>query len=187
MPNRFINLKYTFDTHLIGAKQGQIFILQNQDLTLFNGFNYLLDTEKLRIIIYYQLCNKTNFHIIKHNSQQINILVLICTVDTKLTETRLSTFRCVSVFFVEFQLHFEKDYSTTAWIHSLTDATTMLSGKNGPIMYLMFLQNITCSHTHSMHLSRAEKIASPAGTQRSDALFWPKVILQQKILFIVLL
>ncbi|XP_071336163.1 monocarboxylate transporter 12-B-like isoform X2 [Trachinotus anak] len=34
--------------------------------------------------------------------------------------------RCVSMFFVEFQLHFEKDYSTTAWIHSLIDCTTML-------------------------------------------------------------
>ncbi|XP_029377691.1 monocarboxylate transporter 12-B-like [Echeneis naucrates] len=34
--------------------------------------------------------------------------------------------RCVSIFFVAFQLHFEKDYSTTAWIHSLIDCTTML-------------------------------------------------------------
>lgn len=36
--------------------------------------------------------------------------------------------RCVSIFFVEFQLHFEKDYSSTAWIHSLIDSTTMLCG-----------------------------------------------------------
>ncbi|KAG7228497.1 hypothetical protein INR49_007670 [Caranx melampygus] len=34
--------------------------------------------------------------------------------------------RCVSMFFVEFQLHFDKDYSTTAWIHSLIDCITML-------------------------------------------------------------
>uniref|UniRef100_A0A665TFC6 Solute carrier family 16 member 12a n=1 Tax=Echeneis naucrates TaxID=173247 RepID=A0A665TFC6_ECHNA len=38
----------------------------------------------------------------------------------------LSVSRCVSIFFVAFQLHFEKDYSTTAWIHSLIDCTTML-------------------------------------------------------------
>lgn len=37
--------------------------------------------------------------------------------------------RCVSMFFVEFQLHFGKDYSTTAWIHSLIDCTTMLCGE----------------------------------------------------------
>ncbi|XP_045926217.1 monocarboxylate transporter 12-B-like isoform X2 [Micropterus dolomieu] len=39
--------------------------------------------------------------------------------------------RCVSMFFVEFQLHFEKDYSTTAWIHSLIDSTTMLCAPLG--------------------------------------------------------
>ncbi|TNM99493.1 hypothetical protein fugu_012526 [Takifugu bimaculatus] len=39
--------------------------------------------------------------------------------------------RCVSVFFVEFQLRFEKDYSSTAWIHSITDATTMLCAPLG--------------------------------------------------------
>ncbi|KAM3862837.1 monocarboxylate transporter 12-B-like [Diretmus argenteus] len=39
--------------------------------------------------------------------------------------------RCVSIFFVEFQLHFEKDYSTTAWIHSLVDCTTMLCAPLG--------------------------------------------------------
>ncbi|KAA8583556.1 hypothetical protein FQN60_014764 [Etheostoma spectabile] len=39
--------------------------------------------------------------------------------------------RCVSMFFVEFQLHFEKDYSTTAWINSLIDATTMLCAPLG--------------------------------------------------------
>lgn len=37
-----------------------------------------------------------------------------------------------------------------------------------------------------MHLSRAEKITSLAGTQRSDVLFWPKLILQQKRLFLTL-
>ncbi|KAM9345405.1 monocarboxylate transporter 12-B-like [Symphorus nematophorus] len=39
--------------------------------------------------------------------------------------------RCVSMFFVEFQLHFERDYSTTAWIHSLIDSTTMLCAPLG--------------------------------------------------------
>ncbi|XP_034094000.1 monocarboxylate transporter 12-B-like isoform X1 [Gymnodraco acuticeps] len=39
--------------------------------------------------------------------------------------------RCVSMFFVEFQLHFGKDYSTTAWIHSLIDSTTMLCAPLG--------------------------------------------------------
>ncbi|XP_013860636.1 monocarboxylate transporter 12-B isoform X4 [Austrofundulus limnaeus] len=36
--------------------------------------------------------------------------------------------RCISMFFVEFQMHFEKDYASTAWIHSMTDSTTMLCG-----------------------------------------------------------
>ncbi|XP_059215652.1 monocarboxylate transporter 12-B-like [Centropristis striata] len=35
------------------------------------------------------------------------------------------------MFFVEFQLHFEKDYATTAWIHSLIDSTTMLCAPLG--------------------------------------------------------
>ncbi|KAM3606555.1 uncharacterized protein V6R79_018617 [Siganus canaliculatus] len=39
--------------------------------------------------------------------------------------------RCVSMFFVEFQLHFEKDYSSTAWIHSIIDSTTMLCAPLG--------------------------------------------------------
>ncbi|XP_072246748.1 monocarboxylate transporter 12-B-like [Leuresthes tenuis] len=39
--------------------------------------------------------------------------------------------RCVSMFFVEFQMRFEKDYSTTAWIHSLIDSTTMLCAPLG--------------------------------------------------------
>ncbi|XP_016319106.1 monocarboxylate transporter 12-like isoform X2 [Sinocyclocheilus anshuiensis] len=34
--------------------------------------------------------------------------------------------RCVSIFFVEFQSYFSRDYSATAWIHSLLDCTTML-------------------------------------------------------------
>lgn len=42
----------------------------------------------------------------------------------------VSVLRCVSIFFVEFQQHFEQDYSTTAWIHSMVDCTTMLFGKN---------------------------------------------------------
>lgn len=74
----------------------------------------------------------------------LNIVVLIWTVNTKSTEPKLPSFRCVSVFFVEFQLRFEKDYSSTAWIHSITDATTMLCGKNGTSIYMVLLQNIVC-------------------------------------------
>ncbi|KAG7512515.1 monocarboxylate transporter 12-B-like [Solea senegalensis] len=39
--------------------------------------------------------------------------------------------RCISMFFMEFQLHFDTDYSTTAWIHSLIDCTTMLCAPLG--------------------------------------------------------
>ncbi|XP_060790817.1 monocarboxylate transporter 12-B-like [Neoarius graeffei] len=37
-----------------------------------------------------------------------------------------SVARCLSIFFVEFQMQFSTDYSTTSWIHSLLDFTTML-------------------------------------------------------------
>uniref|UniRef100_A0A8C8GJ92 Monocarboxylate transporter 12 n=1 Tax=Oncorhynchus tshawytscha TaxID=74940 RepID=A0A8C8GJ92_ONCTS len=39
--------------------------------------------------------------------------------------------RCISIFFVEFQMHFGADYSGTAWIHSLVDCTTMLCAPLG--------------------------------------------------------
>ncbi|KAI7804733.1 monocarboxylate transporter 12 [Triplophysa rosa] len=39
--------------------------------------------------------------------------------------------RCVSIFFVEFQTYFSRDYSATAWIHSLLDCTTMLCAPLG--------------------------------------------------------
>ncbi|KAK2878832.1 hypothetical protein Q8A67_019623 [Cirrhinus molitorella] len=39
--------------------------------------------------------------------------------------------RCVSIFFVEFQSYFSRDYSATAWIHSLLDCTTMLCAPLG--------------------------------------------------------
>uniref|UniRef100_A0A8C7QGI9 Monocarboxylate transporter 12 n=1 Tax=Oncorhynchus mykiss TaxID=8022 RepID=A0A8C7QGI9_ONCMY len=39
--------------------------------------------------------------------------------------------RCISIFFVEFQMHFGVDYSGTAWIHSLVDCTTMLCAPLG--------------------------------------------------------
>ncbi|KAL6478212.1 hypothetical protein MHYP_G00140470 [Metynnis hypsauchen] len=39
--------------------------------------------------------------------------------------------RCVSIFFVEFHIHFSSDYSRTAWIHSLVDCTTMLCAPLG--------------------------------------------------------
>ncbi|KAM9364987.1 monocarboxylate transporter 12-B-like [Pholidichthys leucotaenia] len=42
--------------------------------------------------------------------------------------------RCVSMFFVEFQMHFAKDYATTAWIHSLIDCTTMLCAPLGSFL-----------------------------------------------------
>ncbi|XP_049916005.1 monocarboxylate transporter 12-B [Epinephelus moara] len=42
--------------------------------------------------------------------------------------------RCISVFFVEFQSHFEADYAATAWIHSLVDCTTMLCAPVGSLV-----------------------------------------------------
>ncbi|XP_076856326.1 monocarboxylate transporter 12-B isoform X1 [Brachyhypopomus gauderio] len=42
--------------------------------------------------------------------------------------------RCISIFFVEFQMHFARDYSGTAWIHSLADCTTMLCAPLGSLM-----------------------------------------------------
>ncbi|XP_011613753.1 monocarboxylate transporter 12-B [Takifugu rubripes] len=42
--------------------------------------------------------------------------------------------RCISIFFVEFQSHFEADYSATAWVHSLADCTTMLCAPFGSLI-----------------------------------------------------
>ncbi|XP_056627120.1 monocarboxylate transporter 12-B [Triplophysa dalaica] len=42
--------------------------------------------------------------------------------------------RCISIFFVEFQMHFARDYSGTAWIHSLVDCTTMLCAPLGSLI-----------------------------------------------------
>ncbi|XP_037542862.1 monocarboxylate transporter 12-B [Nematolebias whitei] len=42
--------------------------------------------------------------------------------------------RCISIFFVEFQMHFEKDYTSTAWIHSMIDSTTMLCAPLGSFL-----------------------------------------------------
>ncbi|KAG2463222.1 MOT12 protein, partial [Polypterus senegalus] len=53
-------------------------------------------------------------------------LVTIC--------TRAVT-RCISIFFVEFQLYFGQDYSRTAWIHSLADCATMLCGVGFALCY----------------------------------------------------
>ncbi|XP_072545001.1 monocarboxylate transporter 12-B [Salminus brasiliensis] len=39
--------------------------------------------------------------------------------------------RCISIFFVEFHMHFSSEYSRTAWIHSLVDCTTMLCAPLG--------------------------------------------------------
>lgn len=39
--------------------------------------------------------------------------------------------RCISIFFVEFQLQFSRDYSGTAWIHSIVDSMTMLCAPLG--------------------------------------------------------
>ncbi|XP_028651284.1 monocarboxylate transporter 12-B [Erpetoichthys calabaricus] len=52
-------------------------------------------------------------------------LVTIC--------TRAVT-RCISIFFVEFQLYFGQDYSRTAWIHSLADCATMLCAPLGSLI-----------------------------------------------------
>ncbi|XP_047206996.1 monocarboxylate transporter 12-B-like isoform X1 [Girardinichthys multiradiatus] len=42
--------------------------------------------------------------------------------------------RCISMFFVEFQTHFEQDSSSTAWIHSMIDSTTMLCAPLGSFL-----------------------------------------------------
>ncbi|XP_068184113.1 monocarboxylate transporter 12-B-like [Antennarius striatus] len=42
--------------------------------------------------------------------------------------------RCLSIFFVEFQLHFEKGYSATSWINSLIDCTTMFCAPLGGLL-----------------------------------------------------
>ncbi|XP_017541810.1 monocarboxylate transporter 12-B [Pygocentrus nattereri] len=42
--------------------------------------------------------------------------------------------RCISIFFVEFQVHFARDYSGTAWIHSLVDCMTMLCAPLGSLI-----------------------------------------------------
>ncbi|XP_062375796.1 monocarboxylate transporter 12-B-like [Sardina pilchardus] len=42
--------------------------------------------------------------------------------------------RCISIFFVEFQLQFSRDYSGTAWIHSIVDSMTMLCAPLGSFL-----------------------------------------------------
>ncbi|XP_051523368.1 monocarboxylate transporter 12-B-like [Myxocyprinus asiaticus] len=42
--------------------------------------------------------------------------------------------RCISIFFIEFQMNFARDYSGTAWIHSLVDCTTMLCAPLGSLI-----------------------------------------------------
>ncbi|XP_075071287.1 monocarboxylate transporter 12 [Mixophyes fleayi] len=39
--------------------------------------------------------------------------------------------RCISIFFVEFQIYFGQDYSRTAWIHSIVDCATMFCAPLG--------------------------------------------------------
>ncbi|XP_052010244.1 monocarboxylate transporter 12-B [Xyrauchen texanus] len=56
------------------------------------------------------------------------IIVAACFLTTICTR---AVSRCVSIFFVEFQTYFFKDYSATAWIHSLLDCTTMLCAPLG--------------------------------------------------------
>lgn len=53
-----------------------------------------------------------------------------CALNPPTFPSLVSVLRCVSIFFVEFQQHFEQDYFTTAWIHSMVDCMTMLFGKN---------------------------------------------------------
>ncbi|XP_044034148.1 monocarboxylate transporter 12-B isoform X2 [Siniperca chuatsi] len=52
--------------------------------------------------------------------------------------------RCVSIFFVEFQAHFGADYSSTAWIHSLVDCTTMLCGLGFALCYTPAIAMVGC-------------------------------------------
>ncbi|XP_075922491.1 monocarboxylate transporter 12-like isoform X1 [Petromyzon marinus] len=46
--------------------------------------------------------------------------------------------RCIPIFFVEFQQHFSKDTSTTAWINSIMDCTTMLFAPIGSLLSTRF-------------------------------------------------
>ncbi|TRY77554.1 hypothetical protein DNTS_001965 [Danionella cerebrum] len=56
------------------------------------------------------------------------VIVIGCFLTTVCTR---AVTRCVSIFFVEFQSYFSRDYSATAWIHSLLDSTTMLCAPVG--------------------------------------------------------
>ncbi|XP_030643346.1 monocarboxylate transporter 12-B [Chanos chanos] len=56
------------------------------------------------------------------------MIVAACFVTTICTR---AVTRCVSIFFMEFQLQFSRDYSRTAWIHSLVDCMTMVCAPLG--------------------------------------------------------
>uniref|UniRef100_A0A8C6UCN4 Solute carrier family 16 member 12a n=1 Tax=Neogobius melanostomus TaxID=47308 RepID=A0A8C6UCN4_9GOBI len=65
--------------------------------------------------------------------------------------------RCVSIFFVEFQQHFQRDYSSTAWIHSTIDGITMFCGKTGrtadTVSYFSTLAMSICLSSSSGRIS----------------------------------
>ncbi|KAL2083344.1 hypothetical protein ACEWY4_021117 [Coilia grayii] len=56
------------------------------------------------------------------------VIVASCFLTTVCTR---AVTRCISILFVEFQFQFAKDYSTTAWIHSIVDCMTMLCAPLG--------------------------------------------------------
>ncbi|KAM6897548.1 monocarboxylate transporter 12-B [Xenentodon cancila] len=59
------------------------------------------------------------------------VIVACCFMVTVCTR---AVTRCLSIFFIEFQVHFRADYSATAWIHSLVDCTTMLCAPVGSLV-----------------------------------------------------
>uniref|UniRef100_S4RLH6 Solute carrier family 16 member 12 n=1 Tax=Petromyzon marinus TaxID=7757 RepID=S4RLH6_PETMA len=63
--------------------------------------------------------------------------VVVCSCFTVTACTRAIT-RCIPIFFVEFQQHFSKDTSTTAWINSIMDCTTMLFAPIGSLLSTRF-------------------------------------------------
>ncbi|XP_078449387.1 uncharacterized protein LOC144717696 isoform X3 [Lampetra planeri] len=63
--------------------------------------------------------------------------VVVCSCFMVTACTRAIT-RCIPIFFVEFQQHFSKDTSTTAWINSIMDCTTMLCAPIGSLLSTRF-------------------------------------------------
>lgn len=99
--------------------------------------------------------------------------------------------RCVSIFFVEFQSYFSRDYSATAWIHSLLDCTTMLCGKthakikkNPPVFSL---QKNSLTQKWQLKLYKTILILGELCFQKKSLLTGLQCIVHSKPRFILLL